>query len=208
MKRIKNKTHRNKAQETWKIIFTGEINMKFLLIFGDAAVGKMTVGQELAKITELRLFHNHITIDPVRDIFGDPRRWDIIERLRTVIFEEFAATDNYGLIFTFMWIFDSSYDWERVERMTGIFKRYNADIYYVELHAPLDIRLQRCVSENRLNHKPSWRDKEKSYNYLKNHGFRCVSNDGEIPFDNYIKIDNSNISPEIAAKIIREKFSL
>lgn len=182
--------------------------MKFVLIFGDAAVGKMTVGQELVKITDLRLFHNHMTIDPVREVFGDPRRWDIIERLRTLIFEEFAASDNYGLIFTFMWIFDSKYDWERVERMENIFRKHNADIYYVELRAPLEVRLQRSGTENRLNHKPSWRDKEKSENYLRNHGNRCISNDGEITFENYIKIDNSNIAPHIVAKMIKENFSL
>ena len=182
--------------------------MKFVLIFGDAAVGKMTVGQELTKITDLRLFHNHMTIDPVRDLFGDPRRWDIIERLRTVIFEEFAASDNYGMIFIFMWIFDSAYDWERVERMGNIFKQHNADIYYVELHAPLEVRLQRSVTENRLNYKPSWRDKIKSENYLRNHGFRCISNDGEIPFENYIKIDNTDLSAEKVAEIIKERFSL
>lgn len=31
--------------------------MKLLFLFGDAAVGKMTVGQELAKITNLRLLN-------------------------------------------------------------------------------------------------------------------------------------------------------
>ena len=30
--------------------------MKLVLIIGDAAVGKMTVGQELMKVTDLRLF--------------------------------------------------------------------------------------------------------------------------------------------------------
>lgn len=36
----------------------------------------MTVGQELMKITDLRLFHNHMTIEPVLEIFGGytPRR--------------------------------------------------------------------------------------------------------------------------------------
>jgi hypothetical protein len=182
--------------------------LKFILIFGDAAVGKMTVGQELIKITDLQLLHNHMLRDPVRDIFGDPRRLDIIERLRTIIFEEFVITDNYGLIFTFMWQFDSSYDWERVERMTKIFRDHEADIYYVELHAPLEVRLQRSATENRLKHKPSWQDREKSENYIRNHGFRCVSNDGEILFENYIKIDNTDLSPEKVAKIIKERFSL
>ena len=36
--------------------------MKFILIFGPQAVGKMTVGQELQKITGLKLFHNHMTL--------------------------------------------------------------------------------------------------------------------------------------------------
>ncbi len=34
--------------------------MKFVHIFGPQAVGKMTVGQELVKITDLKLFHNHM----------------------------------------------------------------------------------------------------------------------------------------------------
>ncbi len=40
--------------------------MKLLIIAGDCAVGKMTVGQELAKISDLRLFHNHMMIEPSR----------------------------------------------------------------------------------------------------------------------------------------------
>ena len=44
--------------------------MKLVIIFGDGAVGKMTVGQELMKITDLRLFHNHMSIEPVLEIFG------------------------------------------------------------------------------------------------------------------------------------------
>ena len=32
--------------------------MKLVFLFGDAAVGKMTVGQQLTKITDLKLFHN------------------------------------------------------------------------------------------------------------------------------------------------------
>ncbi|WAG71084.1 MULTISPECIES: hypothetical protein [unclassified Clostridium] len=48
--------------------------MKLVFLIGDTAVGKMTVGQELAKITDFRLFHNHIIIEPVighLDIFTE-----------------------------------------------------------------------------------------------------------------------------------------
>lgn len=44
--------------------------MKLLFLIGNAAAGKMTVGQELMKITDLRLFHNHMSIEPVIEIFG------------------------------------------------------------------------------------------------------------------------------------------
>lgn len=45
--------------------------MKLLFLFGNAAVGKMTVGQELTEITAMKLFHNHMSIEPVLEIFGD-----------------------------------------------------------------------------------------------------------------------------------------
>ena len=45
--------------------------MKLLIIAGDAAVGKMTVGQEIAKRTGLRLFHNHMSIELVLEVFGN-----------------------------------------------------------------------------------------------------------------------------------------
>ena len=73
--------------------------MKLLLLFGNSAVGKMTVGQELAKITPLKLFHNHMMIEPVLEIFGQ-FRGDVIHKLRTVVLEEFGKSDQYGMIFT------------------------------------------------------------------------------------------------------------
>lgn len=85
--------------------------MKLLLLFGDAAVGKMTVGQELCKITGFRLFHNHMTIEPVLEIFGEFNE-PVIRKFREIVFEEFAKSDKYGLIFTFMWAFDCKEDWE------------------------------------------------------------------------------------------------
>ena len=42
---------------------------KFVLIIGPQAVGKMTVGQELANLTGYKLFYNHMTIEMVRLIF-------------------------------------------------------------------------------------------------------------------------------------------
>ena len=169
----------------------------------------MTVGQELMKITGLRLFHNHMTIEPVIEIFGHHRR-ETTQRLREVIFEDFAVSDCYGMIFTFMWAFDQKSDWDYVAHVSDIFKKQNAEVYYAELTAPQEVRLQRNATENRLQNKPSKRDIETSNKRLlmDDKKCRCVSNDGEISFENYIKIDNTNLPPEIVAKIIKERYSL
>ena len=183
--------------------------VKFVLIFGDSAVGKMTVGQELTKITDLRLFHNHMMIEPVLDIFGS-FHIDTILKLRKVIFESFAKTDHEGLIHTFMWAFDHEEDWAYVQAITDIFKSVGATIYYVELFAPLEIRLKRNTTENRLKHKASKRDLEASEKRLiqDTSKARLVSHDGEIPFENYLKIDNSNLSASDVAKMIKNEFKL
>lgn len=183
--------------------------MKFVLIFGDAAVGKMTVGQELTKITDLRLFHNHMSIEPILEIFGS-FNGAAIKRFREIVFEEFAKSDKYGLIFTYMWAFDCQEDWDYVEHIKDIFKPYNTEFFYVELIAPQEIRLSRNVTENRLKNKPSKRNIELSNKLLirDDNNHRLVSYEGEIPYDNYLRIDNSNLTAKETAIIIKEKFNL
>ena len=67
--------------------------MKVLFLIGAGAAGKMTVGQEVMKRTGLRLFHNHMAIEPVIEIFGS-FNGRAIARIREVIFEELAASDD------------------------------------------------------------------------------------------------------------------
>lgn len=181
--------------------------MKLLILIGDSAVGKMTVGQELTKITPFRLFHNHMMIEPVLEIFG---AFDggVIQRLREVIFEEFAKSDHYGMIFTFMWAFDMESDWAYIERVREIFGLPEEDVYYVELIAPQEVRLARNATDNRLKHKASKRDIDASNARLirDDANYRCVSLPGEIPYPNYLRLENAEISAQEAARIIKEHF--
>lgn len=181
--------------------------MKLVLIVGDGAVGKMTVGQELMKITDLRLFHNHMTIEPVLEIFND-FNVDVILKLRYLIFEEFAKTQNYGMIYTCMWAYDCQEDWDIMNKILGIFE--GAEIYCVELTAPLDVRLQRNITENRLKNKASKRNIEESNQRLIRHteDHRFVSRDGEVPIKNFMRIDNSNLDADVVARMIKERFDL
>ena len=181
--------------------------MKLFLLFGNSAVGKMTVGQELAKITPFRLMHNHMMIEPVLEIFGD-FRGDVIQKLRAVILEEFGKSDNYGLIFTYMMAFDMPSEYEYIDRVIQTLGVAEEDVCYAELVAPQDVRLVRNVTENRLKNKASKRDIDASNERLiqddVNH--RMESLPGEITSPNYIRIDNSHMSPEEAARLIKERF--
>ena len=178
--------------------------MKLVLIIGSGAVGKMTVGQELMKITDLRLFHNHMMIEPVIEVFGH-FHGRAIQQLREVIFEEFLKTDNSGMIFTMMWAFDMPSDREYVMNVASKFD----EVYCVELIADQNVRLERNKTENRLKNKASKRDLVASEQRLLNEdNHRLVSDDGEIPFENYLRIDNTNLAPDVVAKMIKEKFDL
>ena len=94
--------------------------------------------------------------------------------------------------------------------MKSLFTPYGTTFYYVELIAPQEIRLQRNGTENRLRSKPSKRDVEASNARLMHEdaNYRLVSRPGEIPFDNYLRIDNSDLSAEDTARLIRDTFGL
>lgn len=189
-----------------------EIIMKLIIIFGPHAVGKMTVGQELAKITKLKLFHNHMTIDVASDLFENipKERNKLINLFRKEIFEAYSKSDEYGMIFTYMWAFNRKEDWEYIDYVEKLFSSRGAELYFVELEADYDLRIERNKTENRLLNKPTKRNLEKSESLFRSleNTYRLNSFDGEVAKENYIRIDNSNLQPEEAALIIKNKFSL
>jgi len=170
----------------------------------------MTVGQELAKITDLKLFHNHMTIDLVGHFFDystkEAKR--LVNLFRQEIFEEVSKSDLYGMMFTYVWMFDMKSDWEYVQNLTNLFESRGATVYYVELEADLDERLERNKTPNRLEHKPKKRDLEWSKNDLLQtlDKHRLNSLDGEITFENYLKINNTDMSAAEVARVIKERF--
>ena len=186
--------------------------MKLILIFGPHAVGKMTVGHELEKITDLKLFHNHMTIDLVAPFFSYATTASkrLVNLFRREIFEEVAKSDLDGLIFTYVWAFDQKDDWDYVEKICDIFKSKGGEVCFVELEADMNERIERNKSQYRLEHKPTKRDIEKSEKDLRQsmEKYRLNSEKGEIKEINYIKINNSGIIPEEVAKIIKERFGL
>ena len=184
--------------------------MKLVIIFGPQAVGKMTVGQELQKQTDLKLFHNHMTIDLVSNFFSystaEGKR--LVELFRKEIFESVAKSDLEGLIFTFLWAFDLRQDWDYMDNLFNLFKKHGAEVYFVELETDMQTRLERNKTANRLEHKPTKRNidwtEQDIVDTASKH--RLNSDPGEIKYKNYLKIDNTNKSAKQVTDEIIDRF--
>lgn len=186
--------------------------MKFVMIIGPQAVGKMTVGQELSKITEFKLFHNHMSIELVRLIFDyDKTAYRKMNKvIRDEVFKEFSKSNQKGIIFTGCLDFGDNFEeeMEDVNRWSALFD----ETYVIELETTLEERLRRNKTANRLEHKASKRDLEWSEkDLLKSVTKHKLNSDlgvGEKIFENYLRIDNTNLSAQEVAKMIKEKFDL
>ncbi len=186
--------------------------MEFVLIFGPPAVGKMTVGAALARLTGFKLFHNHMTIDLVMHFFpyGEPTATSLIDEFRRRIFEEVAASDLPGLIFTYVWALDDPGDKACVDSYCAIFRQRGARVHFVELEATQAERLIRNQSDYRLAHKPSKRNLASSEAHLLEIDTRYQLNSRHDFFypAQHLKIHNTQIDPAAAAAQIVARFGL
>lgn len=115
-----------------------------------------------------------------------------------------------GLIFTYVWGLDIKDDWDYIEQVTEMFESKGGTVYLVELEADYEERMKRNKTENRLKHKPTKRDIERSEKDLIDtyERHRLNSYPGEITKKNYIKINNTRIEPDLVAKMIKEEFNI
>lgn len=76
---------------------------RFVFVHGLAAVGKYTVSVELAKLSGLKLFHNHLVCDALLAVFefGSPEFIKLRESMWFQVFAAAASRRRGGLIFTF-----------------------------------------------------------------------------------------------------------
>ena len=181
--------------------------MDLIIICGPPASGKMTVGQELQKLTGYKLFYNHLSLELVNQFFdfGTPNFNHLDRKIRFDIFEEIAKSEIPGLIFTIVWAFDHPEDAKYVEEMIAIFKNRNPKIGIVELICKQGERLKRNRTENRLQHKPSKRDLDFSDKLLRTEDelYRMNSLDGEFSDKQILKIENTHkTAKEVAERII------
>jgi AAA domain len=180
--------------------------VRFLVIFGPPAVGKTSVGKLIERATGIRLFHNHMSIEPVLNFFpfGTPPFRRLVDGFRQSMFEEVANSDLPGLCFTFVWDLDNDGDRGFLEAACLPFETRGADIAFIELRADLAERLSRNRSPERLLEKPSKRDVEQSEANLLMLEPKRLNTSGTIPLNyRHVVVDtNGRTAHEVADEIL------
>lgn len=182
-----------------------------VFLVGPPAVGKMTVGRALEARTGLPLFHNHMTIELVVPFFdwGSPPYERLVGGFRRALMTEVAEGGGPGLIFTYVWAFDTPDDHDFVAEIRAIFTDRGGRVVFVELWADQETRLARNEGADRLAAKPSKQDTERSRSLIltADEHYR-LSSDGDFPYEEYLRLDTTVLSPDQAAARIQEHFGL
>ena len=188
------------------------------MLLGPPAVGKMTVGRELSRLTGYRLLHNHMTVEPVLDIFpfGSPPFTRLVGEFRRRILEEAIAAELPGLVFTMVWGLELADDRALVASYVDLVEAAGGRVSFVELYASLEERLARNRTELRLSERRSKRDLEFSDanvldledNYVMNTGNGSTLAEPMFAGRDYVRIDNTDLPPEGAAAVTASALGL
>ena len=172
----------------------------------------MAVGREIEAATGLRLFHNHVAIEPVLPFFtfGTEPFVRLVDGFRNRMFEEVAQSDLPGMIFTFVWDLNSQGDTDFIERACSVFAQRGHNVAFVELSATVEQRLIRNRGAERLREKPSKRDVERSEQYLLlNSSKYRLNSDGAIPLPyRHLRIDSTELSAKATAQRVIDELGL
>jgi hypothetical protein len=182
-----------------------------IVIFGPGAVGKASVGQALAARTGFRLFHNHLTADPVAQLLGwdHPQFTALTWSLRMQLFRAALADAAHpGVIFTFVWAFNVAEDGECMAALRDLFLAHGCRVRFVELSADLPTRLAREGTPQRLQMKPAKQDVASARSYLQQAAAQYQDQSlGQFPWpDDWMLIDTEQYQPEQAAEQIMARW--
>jgi shikimate kinase len=179
-----------------------------VFIIGAPASGKMTIGQELSKLTGATLFFNHQPIDFALEIYQDftEEMWEFVRGIN-FSFLGTSARNHRSVILTGVIDFSNQYQLMYLKDIQDLLNEYHQEILFVELETSLEERLRRNRTENRLKYKPLKRYVEVSEREILETDKMNQLNSQKQPsgLSHYLKVNNTNLSAEEVAKQIQEK---
>lgn len=174
--------------------------MKLIFLYGPPASGKLTVAEKLSEYTGIPLFHNHLSRDLVKDIYGDKLRdnYGLVDRIRFDVLD-YCSKNQTDLIFTY--VYEGSDDDDNVREFIKNIENNQGEVLFVELSADRQDLIDRVGNESRMKFKkltdPAIMDR--------------ITQDMSIysiPFVDSLKINTSVFSPDESVEAIVDGYGL
>ncbi|GIW25396.1 hypothetical protein [Meiothermus sp.] len=175
--------------------------MKLLFLYGPAAVGKLTVAQELTRLTGYPVFDNHLSIDYAAKLFawGSPEYVQLLRAVRLFTFRQMAQMGQKGLLFTFVYTPPSSDEF--VRQVLEVCEASGIEPLFVKLEASREVLLERVTSPERKPLK-KLSSPERLLRMLEQGALAA------IPFVESLRIDTGEVSAAEAARRIVQHYGL
>lgn len=176
--------------------------MKTIFIYGAPAAGKLTVAEELSKLTGFSVLHNHLINDLIQSIeeIGTPEFWEIARSYRLDLLDRAAKAKKKGIILT--WIYGKPNDDPALKKIVLQARKYNGKIMFVHLVPEHKELFNRIKGASRKEFR-----KIKTAKLLRTvMGRRDIFSD--VPYEPNFVIDNTKISARKTAKLIQEYYRL
>ena len=175
--------------------------MKLILLYGAPGTGKLTVAKELAQLTGYSIFHNHMILNALNEIFGyeNSIRRKLEKEFRLRIIEE-AVKANINMIATGVIMRDNE-DFYR--KMLDIVLKGNGECLLVNITATKDVLASRIGSDSRkILNKITTQDKLNEWTNQYPESFE------KFEYNNQFSIDTSNLSQQEVAEVIVKHYKL
>src|SRR5882724_10420719 len=126
--------------------------MKLFFLYGLPGTGKLTIARELAELTGIKLFHNHLTVDLLLSVFefGSAPFVELREKIWLSVVEE-AATTLPAMIFTFNP--ENSVRQGFVQKSTEAVTSRGGEVFFVEVVCDAAELERRIDTPQRRSHK-------------------------------------------------------
>ncbi len=175
--------------------------MKLVFIWGGPASGKLTVARELARLTGLPLFHNHLVVDALleRLEFGSSEFVRLREAMWMAGFET-AAAAGQSLIFTFQP--EPTIEAGFAERVVAMIEAAGGEVKFARLVISREEQEKRIANDSRQEFR-----KLVSLDLLRELSEGFASSEQDMPAAQLV-VDSEVDDPETAARRIASAFGV
>ena len=178
--------------------------MKLIFIYGPPASGKLTIAQELVKLTEFNLYHNHLAVDLVESLFDRNKYkqffFSLIADVNLFMLSKAATQNIPGVVMTSCYIHPDEEGF--INQLINTITKHQGEVYFIQITCDEAALKKRVIAESRKKFG-KLRDPDTLISFLREKNLRH-----KIEHDQNLSINNTNLSARKVAQRIKEHFDL